>query len=407
MKRRDLLKAGAALGVAALAAPAIRPARAQGATVKIGVLTDQSGPYADPTGPGSVLAARMAIEDVGGRLGAMPIELVAADHHNRADVGSTIARRWFDVDGVNAIADLVTSSVALAALDITKQKNRVALVSGAASADITGKACSPNTVHWTYDSWALANGTARSVVETGGKKWFFLTVDYAFGHDLESQVGKVVRAAGGEVMGAVRHPLNTADFSSFLLQAQSSQARVIGLANAGGDTINAIKQAAEFGIVKRGQKLVGLLVNINDVHSLGLAAAQGLLVTEPFYWDLNEGTREWSGRFAKRHGDKKPSMVHAGVYAAVIHYLKAVREVGSPMDGAAVVQAMKAIPTEDPCFGRGSVRADGRKLHPMYLFEAKSPEESRGPWDYYKLLHTIPAAEAFRPLAAGNCALAL
>jgi branched-chain amino acid transport system substrate-binding protein len=400
--RRDFLKAGTAF---ALAAPAIRPALAQGGAIKIGVLNDQSGPYADPTGLGSVVAAQLAAEDFGGRVGDTPIEIVAADHQNRPDVGSNVTRQWLDREGVTAVADLPTSSVALAVNQIVREKNKVFLASGTATADLTGRQCSPNTVHWTYDNWALANGTGNAVVRSGGRSWYFLTVDYAFGHDLEAQVAAVVRAAGGEVLGAVRHPLNTPDFSSFLLQAQRSRAQVVGLANAGGDTINAIKQAAEFGLVRRGQKIAGLLVNIMDIHALGLAAAQGLQFTESFYWDLNDGTRAFSSRFAARHSNRKPSMIHAGVYASVMHYLKAVREAGSADDGARVVQAMKALPTDDPCFGPGTIRADGRKLHPMYLFEAKAPEESRGPWDYYKLISTIPAAQAFRPLDS-NCPLA-
>jgi branched-chain amino acid transport system substrate-binding protein len=403
MRRREFLKATSALVAGALAAPAIRPAMAQGGAIRIGVLTDQSGLYADLSGPGSVVAARLAVEDFGGRVGSTPVEIVAADHQNRPDVASALARQWFD-HGVSAVADIVTSSVALAVAEIAREKNRVALVSGAASADLTGRACSPNTVHWTYDNWALANGTARAVVQAGGRSWYFLTVDYAFGHDLEAQVAAVVRAAGGEVLGAVRHPLNVADLSSFLLQAQRSRAQIIGLANAGGDTINAIKQAAEFGLMRRGQKLAGLLVFITDVHALGLEVAQGLQFTESFYWDLNDATRAWSARFAARHGGRKPSMIQAGVYASVMHYLKALREVGSANDGLRAVEAMKATPTEDPCFGRGTIRVDGRKLHDMYLFEAKTPSESRGPWDYYKLVRTIPAAEAFRPL--GACQLA-
>jgi branched-chain amino acid transport system substrate-binding protein len=405
MRRREILKAGA-LGLGALAAPAIRPALAQGGAIKIGVMNDQSGLYADLTGQGSVVAARMAVEDAGGRIGNTPIEVVFADHQNRPDTGSGIVRQWFDRDGVNVVADVPTSSVALAVNQVVREKNRVFLVSGAASADLTGRQCSPNTVHWTYDNWALANGTARAAVAAGNRTWFFLTADYAFGHDLEAQVAAVVRASGGQVLGAVRHPLNTADFSSFLLQAQRSRAQIIGLANAGGDTINSIKQAAEFGIMRRGQKLAGLLVFITDIHALGLNVAQGLQFTESFYWDSNDSTREWSRKFAQRHNGAMPTMIHAGVYASITHYLKAVRQVGSADDGVKVVEAMKAMPTEDPLFGRGTIRSDGRKIHDMYLFEAKAPNESRGPWDYYKLVRTIPAAEAFRPLADGNCPIA-
>ena len=406
MKRRDLLKAGAALGFGAVAAPAIRPAMAQGGTIKIGVLNDQSALYADLGGQGSVIAARMAVEELGGRVGNTAVEVIFADHQNRADTGSSIARQWFDRDGVNMIADVPNSSVALAVNQVVRDKNGVFVASGPASADLTGRQCTPNTIHWTYDNWALANGTAKAIVQAGGRTWYFLTVDYAFGHDLEAQVAAVVRAAGGEVLGQVRHPLNTADFSSFLLQAQRSRANIIGLANAGGDTINSIKQAAEFGIMRRGQKLAGLLIFLTDIHALGLAIAQGLQFTESFYWDLNDGTRSWSARFAERNGGKKPTMVQAGVYAGTLHYLKAVQQAGSATDGAKVVEAMKALPTNDPCFGQGSIRRDGRKIHDMYLFEAKAPNESQGPWDYYKTVRTIPAAEAFRPIADGNCAIA-
>ena len=405
-KRRDFLKTTAALGIASLATPAIRPAMAQGGAIKIGVLNDQSALYADLGGQGSVIAARMAVEEMGGRIGNTPIEVVFADHQNRADTGSTIARQWFDRDGVNMIADVPNSAVALAVNQVVRDKNGVFVASGPATADLTGRACSPNTVHWTYDNWALANGTARAIVAAGGRTWFFLTADYAFGHDLEAQVAAVVRAAGGEVLGAVRHPLNTADFSSFLLQAQRSRANIIGLANAGGDTVNSIKQAAEFGIMRRGQKLAGLLIFLTDIHALGLTITQGLQFTEAFYWDLNDNTRTWSTRFAERNGGKKPTMVQAGVYAGTLHYLKAVQQAGSANDGAKVVQAMKALPTSDLCFGQGSIRRDGHKLHDMYLFEAKAPNESRGEWDYYKLVRTIPAAEAFRPLAEGNCSIA-
>ena len=382
------------------------PASAQwtGNMVKIGVLSDMSSLYADITGPGSVLAARMAVEDFGGKLG-VPVAIVSADHQNKPDVGSNIVRQWIDRDGVDAIVDVPTSSVALAVNEIVREKNKVFLVSGAATSDLTGPKCSPNTVHWTYDTWALANGTGRALVKTGGDTWFFLTADYAFGHALERDTSEVVKASGGKVLGAVRHPLNTSDFSSFLLQAQASKAKIIGLANAGGDTINSIKQAAEFGVVKGGQKLAGLLVFITDVHSLGLRTAQGLLLTESFYWDLNDQTRAWSKRFAAKHDGKMPSMVQAGVYAAVTHYLKALAQTKSDEDGKAIVDKMKALPTDDPLFGKGTIRVDGRKIHPTYLFEVKSPDQTKGSWDYYKLVHAIPAAEAFRPLDQGGCPL--
>ena len=382
------------------------PASAQwtGNRVKIGVLSDMSSLYADITGPGSVLAARMAVEDFGGKLG-VPVAIVSADHQNKPDVGSNIVRQWIDRDGVDVIVDVPTSSVALAVNEIVREKNKVFLVSGAATSDLTGPKCSPNTVHWTYDTWALAHGTGSAVVKAGGDTWFFLTADYAFGHALERDTSEVVKASGGKVLGAVRHPLNTSDFSSFLLQAQASKAKIIGLANAGGDTINSIKQAAEFGVVKGGQKLAGLLVFITDVHSLGLRTAQGLLLTESFYWDLNDQTRAWSKRFAAKHDGKMPSMVQAGVYAAVTHYLKALAQTKSDEDGKAIVDKMKALPTDDPLFGKGTIRVDGRKIHPTYLFEVKSPDQTKGSWDYYKLVHAIPAAEAFRPLDQGGCPL--
>jgi branched-chain amino acid transport system substrate-binding protein len=351
------------------------------------------------------VAARMAVEDFGGKVAGVPIEVVFADHQNKPDVGSNIVRQWIDRDGVDVIVDVPTSSVALAVSEVVREKNKVFLVSGAAASDLTGTKCSPNTVHWTYDTWALAHGTGAAVVKSGGDTWFFLTADYAFGHDLERDTAEVVKASGGKVLGAVRHPLNTADFSSFLLQAQSSKAKIIGLANAGGDTINSIKQAAEFGIVKGGQKLAGLLVFISDIHSLGLRTAQGLQLTESFYWDLNDQTRAWSKRFAAKHGGRMPTMVQAGVYAAVTHYLKAVTALKADGDGKAVVDKMKALPTDDPLFGKGTIRVDGRKIHPTYLFEVKSPDQTKGPWDYYKLVQTIPASDAFRPLDQGGCPL--
>jgi branched-chain amino acid transport system substrate-binding protein len=401
--RRSLLSAGAAL-LALSTAPAM--ADFTGGKVRIGVLNDQSSLYADITGQGSVVAARMAVEDFGGKVKGAPVEITFADHQNKPDVGSNIARQWYDTDGVDVIVDVPTSSVALAINEVTREKNKVFLVSGAATSDLTGPKCSPNTVHWTYDTWALANGTGSAIVQTGGDTWFFLTADYAFGHALERDTEAVVLKSGGKVLGKVRHPLNTADFSSYLLQAQGSKAKIIGLANAGGDTINSIKQAAEFGIVAGGQNLAGLLVFISDVHGLGLQAAQGLILTESFYWDLNDSTRAWSKRFAERMNGRMPTMVQAGVYAAVTHYLKALDALGSDGDGKAVVAKMKEIPTDDPLFGKGEIRKDGRKLHPMYLFEVKKPAESKGPWDYYELKSTIPADKAFRPLAEGGCPLA-
>jgi branched-chain amino acid transport system substrate-binding protein len=381
-------------------------ASAQISSLKIGVLTDMSGVYADPTGPGSVFSARQAVQDfIAGRTGNN-IEVIAGDHQNKPDIGSAIANRWIDVDKVDVIVDVPTSSVAFAVNDIVKAKNKVFLGSGVAASDLTGSRCSPNTVHWTYDTWALANGTGKAIARTGGNTWFFITADYAFGHALERDTAAVVEANDGKVLGRARHPLSTNDFSSFLLQAQASKAKIVGLANAGGDTINAIKQAAEFGIVQGGQNLAGLLVNVNDVHALGLKAAQGLLLTEAWYWDATEANRAFAKTFAAANNGRKPSMVQAGVYAAVTHYLKAVDALKSASDGKAVVAKMKQLPIDDGLFGKGTIRPDGRKIHDMYLFEVKRPEESKYPWDYYKLRATIPAAEAFRPLSEGNCALA-
>ena len=399
--RRTLLAAAAFCALAGGAANA----EMTGGVIKIGVMNDMSGLYADLSGQGSVIAAQMALEESGGSVNGTKVEIVSADHQNKPDIGSNIVRQWFDVDGVDVVVDVPTSSVALAVNDIAREKNKVFLVSGAAASDLTGPKCSPNTIHWTYDTWALANGTGKAVVKTGGDSWFFLTADYAFGHALERDTAAVVEANGGKVLGSVRHPLQNADFSSFLLQAQSSGAKVIGLANAGGDTTNSIKQAAEFGIVQGGQSLAGLLVFITDVHALGLQTAQGLTLTEAFYWDANDETRKFAAEFAKRNRGIHPTMVHAGVYSSVTHYLKALKELGADADGAAVVAKMKEMKTEDRLFGTGEVRVDGRHIHPMYLFEVKKPEESKGPWDYYKLRATIPAAEAFRPLDKGGCPL--
>lgn len=374
-------------------------------TVKIGVLTDMSSLYADLSGQGSVNAARMAVEDFGADKKGLKVEIVSADHQNKPDVGSTIARQWLDVDKVDVIVDVPNSAVALAVNGIVKEKNKTLLISGAASADLTGKACTPNTVHWTYDTWALANGTGNAIIKTGGDTWFFLTADYAFGHALERDTEAVVLAAGGKVLGKVRHPLNTSDFSSFLLQAQSSKAKIIGLANAGGDTTNAIKQASEFGIVAGGQNLAGLLVFITDVHALGLKTAQGLIFTETFYWDRDEQTRAFAKRFAPQFKGVHPTMIHAGVYSAVLHYLKAAEALKDVSDGSKVVAKMKELPTDDPLFGKGTIRADGRKIHPAYLVEVKKPEESKAPWDYHKVRATIPADQAFRPIDKGECPL--
>ena len=374
-------------------------------TVKIGVLTDMSSLYADLSGQGSAIAARMAVEDFGAEKKGLKVEIVSADHQNKPDVGSTIARQWLDVDKVDVIVDVPNSAVALAVNGIAKEKNKTLLISGAASADLTGKACTPNTVHWTYDTWALANGTGNAIIKTGGDTWFFLTADYAFGHALERDTEAVVVAAGGKVLGKVRHPLNTSDFSSFLLQAQASKAKIIGLANAGGDTTNTIKQASEFGIVAGGQNLAGLLVFITDVHALGLKTAQGLIFTETFYWDKDEQTRAFAKRFAPQFKGVHPTMIHAGVYSAVLHYLKAAEALKDVSDGSKVVAKMKELPTDDPLFGKGTIRADGRKIHPAYLVEVTKPEESKAPWDYHKVRATIPAEQAFRPIDKGECPL--
>jgi len=384
--------------------PAIARAQISDGVIKIGVLNDQSGLYADLAGQGSVVAARMAVEDYGAEKKGMKVEVVFADHQNKADVGSAIARQWYDVDKVDLIVDVPNSGVALAVSQITRDKGKAFIVSSAATSDLTGKACSPNTIHWTYDTWALANGTANALVKQGADTWFFITADYAFGHALERDVEAVVLKNGGKVLGKVRHPLNTQDFSSFLLQAQASKAKVIGLANAGGDTTNAIKQGAEFGIVKGGQNFAGLLVFLTDVHALGLQTAQGLVFTETFYWDLNDRTRAFAKRFAERNRGIHPTMIHAGVYAGVTHYLKAVEALKSD-DGTRVIAKMKEIPTDDPLFGKGTIRADGRKIHPAYLVEVKKPSESKAPWDYYKIRATIPAEQAFRPLDQGECPL--
>jgi branched-chain amino acid transport system substrate-binding protein len=392
------------LAVAASLAGGVAHAQVSDNLIKFGVLTDMSSLYTDLSGAGSVLAAKMAIEDSGIEKRGYKVELVSADHQNKADVGSGIARQWYDVDKVDVILDTPNSGVALAVNQITKDKGKAFLVSGAASSDLTGKACTPNTVHWTYDTWMLANGTGGAIVKTGGDSWFFLTADYAFGHALERDTEAVVLKNGGKVLGKVRAPLNTQDFSSFLLQAQASKAKIIGLANAGGDTTNSIKQAAEFGIVKGGQSLAGLLVFLTDIHALGLPTAQGLIVTNTFYWDQNDASRAFARKFAAANKGIHPTMIHAGVYSSVTHYLKAVEALKSD-DGTKVIAKMKEMPTDDPLFGKGSIRVDGRKIHPAFLVEVKKPSESKGPWDYYKVRATIPADQAFRPLKDGDCPL--
>ena len=380
---------------------------AQDKTVKIGSLSDQSGLYADLGGPGSTLAAQMAVEDSGMTAKGWKIDVISGDHQNKPDVGTAIARQWFDVDKVDVIVDVPNSGVALAVKNVIKEKNGVYINSGAATSDLTNAQCSPNTVHWTYDTYMLAHTTGQALVKAGGDSWFFLTADYAFGAALERDTTAVILANGGKVVGGVKHPLNTSDFSSFLLQAQSSKAKIIGLANAGGDTTNSIKQAAEFGSVKGGQKLAALLLFITDVKAIGLETAQGLNFTETFYWDMNDQTRAFSKKFAARmKNGAPPTMVQAGVYSGLIHYFKALEALGgNPHDGIKVVDKMKSIPTDDPLFGKGEIEPNGRTIHSAYLFEVKKPSESKGPWDLYKLVGTVPGDQAFTPLDKSSCPL--
>ena len=379
---------------------------AQEKTIKIGVLTDNSGLYADVAGPGATLATKMAVEDSGLAAKGWKIEVISADHQNKPDIATSIARQWIDVEKVDVIVDAVNSGAGLAINTVTKEKNKVLLANGPASSELTNGQCAPGTVHWAYDTYMLSTGTGKAIVKNGGDSWFFLTADYTFGKTLEDETTAVIKANGGKVLGSVRHPINNADFSSFLLQAQASKAKIIGLANAGNDTSNSIKQAAEFGIVAGGQQLAALLLFITDVHSLGLPIAQGLTFTESFYWDMNDQTRAFSERFAKQmKNGNKPTMVQAGDYASVLHYLKAAEALGNVADGAKVVAKMKDMPTDDPLFGKGTIRADGRKIHPVYLFEVKKPAESKYAWDYYKVKATIPGDEAFRPLADSKCPL--
>ena len=382
-------------------------ASAQDKTVKIGALSDQSGLYADLGGPGSTLAAQMAVEDSGLQAKGWKIDIISGDHQNKPDIGTTIARQWFDVDKVDVIVDVPNSGVALAVNNVIKEKNAVYINSGAATSDLTNAQCSPNTVHWTYDTYMLAHTTGQALVKAGGDSWFFLTADYAFGAALERDTTAVVTANGGKVVGGVKHPLNTSDFSSFLLQAQSSKAKIIGLANAGGDTTNSIKQAAEFGIVKGGQKLAALLLFLTDVKAIGLETAQGLNFTETFYWDMNDQTRAFSKKFSERmKNNAPPTMVQAGVYAGLRHYFKALEALGgNPHDGVKVVEKMKSMPTEDDLFGQGEIQPNGRAIHSAYLFEVKKPSESKAPWDYYKLIGSVPGDQAFTPLSESKCAL--
>lgn len=399
-------KIGTALlaGIALLAVPGIAGAEIPGGKVKVGVLTDLSGFASDSTGEGSVVAARLAIEDFRKEQPKLQVELVQSDHQNKADIGVATARRWIGQEGVDAIFDVPFSSVALGIQEVVRDSKAVFVASGPGTSDLTGPKCSPNTVHWTYDTWALAHGTALALLRSGKTSWFFLTADYAFGQALEADAAAVVKSEKGTILGTVRHPTNAPDFSSFLLQAQGSKAQVIALANAVGDTVNSVKQAAEFGITAGGQSLAALLMQLSDVNAIGLKDAQGLYLTEGFYWDANDGTRAFADRFAAERGGRRPTANQAGVYAGLLHYLRAVASADTT-DGKAVVARMKAMPSHDPLFGDGSVREDGRHIHAMYLFQVKTPAESKGPWDFYKVVRTIPAAEAFRPLAEGHCPL--
>lgn len=396
---RTILLAGVAL--AALTCGTAQAQMSDG-VIKIGVLNDRSGIYADLAGEGSAVAARMAAEEFGNAIGGAKIEIIVGDHQNKADIAANLARQWLDTDHVDVIADVPNSAAALAVQGITRDKKRIFLMSGPGSTDLTGKTCSPYGFHWTYDNHAMAAGTGRALVEQGKKSWFFITADYAFGHSLENETATMVNQLGGKVQGAVRHPLGTSDFSSFLLQAQGSGAQVIGLANAGGDTTNAVKQAAEFGITQGGQSLAGLLLFIQDVHALGLQTAQGLMLTTGFYWDMDDAKRAWSKAFMAKTG-KAPSMVQAGVYSAVKHYLKAVQAVGSD-DADKVAAKMKELPVDD-MFAKGTVAANGRMMHDMYLVQVKTPAESKAPWDYYKIVKTIPAAQAFIDPKDSGCPL--
>jgi branched-chain amino acid transport system substrate-binding protein len=408
--RRQILAGGTA-AAASLTAAADRRAHAQarGAAVRIGVLADFSGPYRDTSGPTSVACVRQAIEDLNLGTRGIAVEVVQADHQNRPDAALGIARRWFDQDGVDMVCEVNNSAIALAVANLAREKDKVQLVTGAATSALTAEACSANTIHWTYDTWMFANAVGGATVRAGGDTWFFITANYGFGHQMERDTSSFVQKAGGRVLGSVRFPFpGTTDFASFLVQAQSSGAKIVGLATAAADTVNCIKQAHEFGLTRRGRKLAGMIMFTTDIHAIGLDAAQGLLLSEVFYWDLNDRTRAFMERVRPKTPNNWPNQEHAGTYSATIHYLKAVAELGAARakaSGLEVVTRMKAMPTDDDCFGPGRIREDGRKIHPAYLFEVKSPAESRHPWDYYKLVGTVPAEEAFRPLAEGGCPL--
>ena len=402
LDRRALLLGGAAFGVL----PRLARAQAQ-QTIRLGIISDMSGPFADLSGPNSVLAVRQAIQDAA-PLG-LKVDLVAADHQNKPDVATNIARQWLDRDGIDALIDVPASSAALAVNGVVREKNKVFLASAPGTAELTGAQCSPNTVQWTYDTWMLANSTARAMTREGGDSWFFVTADYAFGHSMEAEGGKIIGVEGGRVLGSARFPFpGTTDFSAFLLRAQASRAKVVGIAAGGTDLVNCVKQATEFGLQKRGQKLAALILFISEVHSMGLEAAKGLVCSESFYWDVNDRTRGLTKRLRANFNAPPPTMVQAGCYAATLHYLKAVAAMGvaaAKADGGAAVARMKAMPCDDDAFGPGTIRADGRKLHPAYLLEVKSPAESKAPWDYYKVLASVPGDQAFRPLADGGCPL--
>ena len=403
MIRRMMLLATALAGLAALPAAAQQVPKRD--AIRIGILSDLSGSFADVAGPGSVVAAQLAAEDFGGRAAGLPVHILSGDHQNRPDTGSALARRWFDTEGVDAVVDLPNSAIALAVGEVARSANRVALVTAAVASRLTGDACSPNLIHYSLDTWSMSNVPSRALVQSGGTNWFYVTADYAFGHDLEKQSMDAVTRAGGKVLGSVRHPLGTTDFSSVLLQAQSSRASIVALSNSQADFINSMKQAAEFGLARRGQRVVGLAVYVSDIVSLGLEATQGATVVGNWYWDLNEGTRSFARRFGERMGGRMPTDLQANVYAAVTHFLRAADALGSSTDGRAIVAKMKALPTEDSIFGGGSIRADGRRVSPVYVFNVKSPAESRGRYDVYRLEREVPIEEAYRPVEQGGCPL--
>ncbi len=406
MARGSSVRSCRALGICALLSGAFFPAAASALDTKIGVLTDMTGTFSDLSGEGSVIATRMAVEDFGAAAKGLNVQIVVGDHQNKPDVGSAIAREWFERDNVDAVFDVPNSSVGLAVNGLARQFNKTYVNTGAGTTLLTGKECSPNTIMWSYDTWAFAHGTVGALLKRGETSWYFLTADYTFGHSLEAEASDQIVKSGGTVLGNALVPFINRDFSSYLLQAQASGAKVVGLANSGADAVNAVKQAHEYGITAKGQTLAALLLMIVDVHALGPETAQGLVLTEPFYWDLNDDTRKWSKRFAAMHDGVMPTSEQAGTYSGVLHYLKAAVALGSVKDGVAVIKQMKSMPTDDPIFGKGTIRPDGRKLHPMYLFQVKGPEESKGEWDLYKLLATIPPDQAFRAMSPEECPLA-